>query len=217
MYTILVKDTNELVVSVKERIMQRSKLVDTLHFLADPMYKELDMSDFTVSMEYILPVSKQYKSEILVLSTELYKDMLEYKLPLDTKLTSEPGEIEVQLTFIKSDLDADGHVKQYVRKTSPTSITIVPISAWSDFIPDEALNAVDQKLLKLDAQIKALAETGDLYATTKADNIMLDKDTHELYLTANGAQVGDKVLIDDLADVVIETTADDSGIIPVVV
>lgn len=217
MYTILVKDTNELVVSVKERIMQRSKLVDTLHFLADPMYKELDMSDFTVSMEYILPVSKQYKSEILVLSTELYKDMLEYKLPLDTKLTSEPGEIEVQLTFIKSDLDADGRVKQYVRKTTPTSITIVPISAWSNFIPDEALNAVDQKLLKIDAQIKALAETGDLYATTKADNIVLDAETHELFLTANGEQVGDKVLIDDLVDVVIESTAEDSGIIPVVI
>ena len=30
MYTILVKDTNELIVSVKERIVQRNKLVDSL-------------------------------------------------------------------------------------------------------------------------------------------------------------------------------------------
>ena len=32
MYTILVKDTNELSTTVKERIMQRSKLIDNLHF-----------------------------------------------------------------------------------------------------------------------------------------------------------------------------------------
>ena len=217
MYTILVKDTNELLVTVKERIMQRSKLVDSLHFLVNPTYKELDMTDFTVSMEYILPVSKRYKSEILVLSEELYKDMLEYKLPIDTALTSEPGDIEVQLTFIKADLDANGHTVQYVRKTTPTLITIVPISAWSDLIPDEALNAVDQRLIKIDAQIKALTETGDLYAATKADNIVLDEKTNELYLTANGKEIGDKVHIDELVDVVIESASKDAGIIPVVI
>lgn len=217
MYTILVKDTNELVVSIKERIMQRSKLVDSLHFLASPTYKEIDMTDFTVSMEYILPISKQYKSEILVLSEEPYKNMLEYKLPINTNLTSEPGDIEVQLTFVRADLNTEGDAIQYVRKTSPTVITIVPISAWSDLVPDAALNAVDQRLLKVDAQIKALAETGDILATTKADNIVLNTETHELYLTANGEQIGDKVLIDELAEVVIETTAEDAGIIPVII
>ena len=37
MYTILVTESNELVTSVKERIMQRSKLVDSLHFLMDTL------------------------------------------------------------------------------------------------------------------------------------------------------------------------------------
>ena len=64
MYTILVNQDNTMTTSVRERIMQRSKLVDSLHFLVEPIYKELDMSDFTVVMEYILPVSKEYKSEI---------------------------------------------------------------------------------------------------------------------------------------------------------
>ena len=221
MYTILVKDTNELFVSVKERIMQRSKLVDLLHFLANTTYKGLDMTGFTVSMEYILPVSKQYKSEILTLSEELYVkgelEFLEYKLPFNTNLTSEPGDIEVQLTFVKTELDAEGNSVQYVRKTTPTVITIVPISAWSDIVPDEALNAIDQRLLKVDAQIKALAETGDILSTTKADNIVLNEETHELYLTANGETIGDKVHIDKLVDVVVEATAEDSGIVPVII
>ena len=217
MYTILVQDTNELVVSIKERIMQRSKLVDSLHFLVDPIYKELDMAEFTVMMEYLLPVSKEYKSEILVLSDELYKEKLEYKLPIDTKLTSEHGKIEVQLTFVKVDLDEEGNSIQYVRKTTPTVITIVPIAAWSDIVPDEALNAIDQKLLKVDAQIRALSETGDVLSAIKADNIVLDSETHELYLTANGALIGDNVHIDELVDVVVETTAIDAGLIPVII
>ena len=98
MYTILVKDTNELSITVKERIMQRSKLIDNLHFLVNPLYKdEIDMTGFTVMMEYILPVSKKYRTEVLTLSEELYKEKLEYKLPFDTKLTEEAGNIEVQL------------------------------------------------------------------------------------------------------------------------
>ena len=77
MYTILVNDDNSLQTTVRERIMQRSKLVDTLHFLVEPTYKEQDMSDFTVTMEYLLPVSREYRTENLVKSDALYKDMLE--------------------------------------------------------------------------------------------------------------------------------------------
>ena len=110
MYTILLNETNELITSVRERIMQRSKLVDNLHFLVDPIYKGIDMSDFTVMLEYLTPVSREYKTEILVKSDELYKEKLEYKLPFDTALTKEAGDIEVQLTFIKVDMDAEGKV-----------------------------------------------------------------------------------------------------------
>ena len=158
MYTILVTSNNELVTSVKERIMQRSKLVDNLHFLVDPEYNDLSMEDFTVTLEYILPISKEYKTETLVLSEELYKDRLEYKLPFDTNLTKEAGKVEMQLTFTCVDMDESGNGIQRVRKTSPTTIEIIPISAWADIIPDSALSALDQRLIKQDAQIKALAE-----------------------------------------------------------
>lgn len=158
MYTILITESNELITSKRERIMQRSKLVDSLHFLTNPIYKDVDMSSFTVLMEYILPVSKEYKSEILTQSKELYKNHLEYKLPFDTKLTKEAGDIEVQISFIKTDLDEKGNSIQYVRKTSPTTITIVPISAWSDIIADDSLGSVDQRLIQVQAMVGALEE-----------------------------------------------------------
>lgn len=161
MYTILVTSNNELVTSVAERIMQRSKLVDNLHFLVEPSYKGLSMADFTATLEYILPVSREYRTETLVLSDELYKDRLEYKLPFDTSLTREAGKIEAQLTFTYVELDEDGNDIQRVRKTSATTINIIPISAWADIIPDSALSALDQRLIKLDAQMKALSEFGN--------------------------------------------------------
>ena len=200
MYTILVNDDNTLTTSVRERIMQRSKLVDSLHFLVSPTYKELDMTDFTVTMEYILPVSKEYVSEVLVKSEELYKEMLEYKLPFDTDLTKEAGEIEVKLTFSKVDLDADGNDIQYVRKISATSITIIPVESWCDIIPDKALDAIDQRIIKTDAQIKALLEANEITRLEKADNLVLDNENKELYLTAEGNQIGDKVKLSDLGN-----------------
>ena len=77
MYTILVTQDDELVTSVRKRIMQRSKLVDTLHFLIDPLYNGLDASKFTVRMEYFSPISREPHTELLTLSDELYKEKLE--------------------------------------------------------------------------------------------------------------------------------------------
>ena len=208
MYTILVNDDNTLTTSIRERIMQRSKLVDSLHFLVSPTYKGLDMTDFTVTMEYILPVSKEYVSEVLVKSEESYKEMLEYKLPFDTDLTKEAGEIEVKLTFSKVDLDEDGNDIQYVRKISATSITIVPIESWCDIIPDKALDAIDQRIIKTDAQIKALIEANEITRIEKADNLVLDSENKELYLTAEGNQIGDKVKLSDLGDEIVQSSGE---------
>lgn len=193
MYTFLIGEDNTLTATVVERIMERSKLVDSLHFLADPIYKETDMSDFTVMMEYVLPVSKKYKTEILEKSDELYKDMLEYKLPFDTALTSEPGDIEIQLTFTNVTLDADGKSTQYVRKVGPGSIKIVAISTWSDIIPDEALSAVDQRLLAAQALMKALNEQNNIIIKSKADSLRYKDNL--LQLTAQGTPIGTAVKI----------------------
>lgn len=199
MYTILLNESNELVTSVKERIMQRSKLVDSLHFLVDPIYKEMSMSDFLVTMEYILPISREYKTEILVQSPELYKGKLEYKLPFDTCLTKEHGKIEVQLTFTKVELTPEGDNIQYVRKTSPTTITIVPIAAWSDVIADDALTALDQRIIQTQAMLEAVDEMNWNLDETKADNIIYDESGKYLQLTACGKPIGNKIKINATA------------------
>lgn len=222
MYTILVTNNNELFASKKERIMQRSKLVDNLHFLVYPTYdsgtETFNMKDFTVSMEYILPVSKKYKSEILTLNNEEYETesgqfMLEYIVPFDTGLTSEAGDIHVQLTFVKVDLDEEGVGTQYVRKTSECVIKVLPISAWSDIIPDEALNAIDQRLVQTQEQINELADIAGIVVSSKADNMKLTDTT--LQLTANGEDIGDAIDLNVLGDTLTDATHE--GLVKVVI
>lgn len=211
MYTILLNETNELITSVKERIMQRSKLVDNLHFLVDPIYKGLDMTDFTVMMEYLLPISREYKTEILVKSDTMYKEKLEYKLPLDTNLTKEHGNVELQLTFIKVELGADGTSTQMVRKTSPTVLTILPISAWSDIIADSALTALDQRLIQTQAMLEAVNDMNMYLNDNKADDISYDKETQTLQLMANGKLIGEGVNIGYVGTSVVSIEVDESG------
>ena len=195
-YIIIVENDNSLYGSQKRRIMQREKLVNTLWILAPQYYNGFDMSQCTVTMRYLLPVSKKFKTETLKLSNEKYKEeYLKYVLPVDTCLTEEFGDIELNLTFTMLDVDDNGNIIQRVRKTDNHLLKITPIPDWDAIIPDSALSALDERIIKLDAQMKALDERNKLVIESKADNIKYDANTSELQLTSNGNAIGDKVVI----------------------
>lgn len=192
MYVLLINDDNSISAPKKQRIIQRSKLIDDLWVLVKPTYNGYDMSTATVLLEYLKPTSKKYETEILDLSADKYEDHLKYHLPMDTKLTDEAGIIELQISFIYVDIDSDGNPIQRVRKTAPVhKIEVISISAWSDIIPDSALTAIDQRIIKTDAQIKALNEMNNILNNTKADNIVYDD--NKLQLIANGNKIGNAI------------------------
>lgn len=200
-YVILVNSDNSLYGSHKERIIKGSKCVDKLVFVVDPIYKGIDMTDATVVLEYILPISRKYKTEYLTLDNERYNDcFLQYKLPFDSCLTKESGSIELKLTFVKTGLDEKGKGIQRVRKTSSTTIDITPIEAWSDIIPDSALESLDQRIIKQDAQIRALSELADALGDAKADNLVYDEVSDTLQLSSKGVRIGNKVSVKDMID-----------------
>lgn len=206
MYTILVQDDHSLLVTQRERIMQRSKCADKLHFLVPPNYDGMDMSTTTVCLEYLTPVGHEYKSEVLTLSEELYKDHLEYKLPFDTNFTREPGDLQLQLTFTNVSMDEFGNVNQYVRKTSATTINIVPISAWADVIPDSALTALDQRMIYVNSMVQQMADINMALADSVPDDLMIQNG--RVYLSQNGRVMPNTVG----ADVIVPRTKDDDAI-----
>ena len=199
-YVIIVEDDNSLYGSQKCEIMQREKLFNKLWFLVPPYYNGYDMSQCTVTMRYLRPISKEFEMETLVLSDEGYKDYLKYVLPIDTNLTKEFGDLKLNLTFTMVNVDDDGNIVQHVRKTKNHILHITQLSDWDSIIPDRALLALDQRILKQDAQIKALSELAISVDNNKVDNLMYDEIEDTLQLTSNGVGVGNKVSVRDMLD-----------------
>lgn len=199
-YTILVCDDGSLYGSRKRKIMQREKLFNKLWFLVPPCYNGYDMSQCTLTMRYLLPISKEFKTETLVLSEERYEEYLKYVLPVDTCFTKEWGDIELNLTFTMLDVDKNGNIVQRVRKTSNHILTITRIPDWDSVVPDSALSALDQRILKQDAQIKALADLANVLDNNQVDDLVYDDKNETLQLSSKGIGVGNKVSVRDMLD-----------------
>ncbi len=194
-YTIIVGDDNSLYGSNKEKIIQKEKLFNKIWFLVAPCYKGYDMSQCTVTLRYVLPISKEFVTETLVLSEEKYNEYLKYVLPIDTNLSKEWGDIELNLTFTMIDVDDNGNIVHRVRKTTNHCMHITQLPDWDKFVPDSALSAIDQRIIMTQAQIKRLEEMNQAIINEKADNITYNEDTNELQLLSNGNAIGNKVTI----------------------
>lgn len=202
MYTILINKNNTLTTSNRTNIMHRSSMVDSLRVLVDPYYEfnditTLNMSEFICTMEYVLPVSKKYTTEVLTPQSELYKEKLDYRLPVDTKITSEAGDVEVKFVFTKLEMLDDGKMKPRVRKTSSTIVKVIPVETWSDYIPDANLDSIAQIMLMLQGKIEQEKAYAEIIATTKADGIAKDEETNEIYLTSQGKEIGNRIIDSD--------------------
>jgi hypothetical protein len=215
MYTILINNDNTLTKSIETRIMHRSNMVDKIHFLCEPKYNEYDMSEFTVALEYKTPISATYRVEVLSPSEELYKERLEYMLPVDTNITSEVGDIELKFKFTNIEMQPDGSVIERVRETDTTTITVLPVSKWDEYISNSDLGSLAEILLNIQAQSIKQADLAEQLNASKADDLAVDVENNKLYATSNGKIIGTGVNLDDLGDALAEAT--DDGLIRVII
>ena len=199
-YTIIVCDDGSLYGSKKRKIMQREKLFNKLQFLVPQYYNGYDMSRCTVTMRYLRPISREFVTETLVLSDEMYEEYLKYVLPVDTCFSREWGELELNLTFTMLDVDDNGNVVQRVRKTDNHILTITRLPDWDSVVPDESLSALDQRILKQDAQIKALSDLANILDNNQVDNLVYNSIEDTIRLSSKGKPIGDKVFVRDMLD-----------------
>ncbi len=194
-YTIIVEDDNSLYGSHKTKIMQREKLFNKIWFLVPQYYNGYDMSQCTVTMRYLLPISREFVTETLVLSDEKYQEHLKYVLPIDTNFSKECGDIELNLTFTMLDVDNNGKIVHRVRKTDNHILHITQLPDWDNFVPDSALAAIDQRIIMTQAQIKQLNEMNQIVADNKADNIKYNENENSLQLLSGDKEIGNKVIL----------------------
>ena len=184
MYDIYIRNDNSVIVTGGNRIMQGSSMVDMVRVLVPKSYNDIitDMSEFSCMMEYILPCSKKYLVDVLVedvpndQSDDIYKDYVVYKFDVDSDLTTEPGDIEVQFTFAKAAIVDEYGIEiepERLRKTKKTRITIVPIAKWSDIMV-EMVNSEDpeyhEKPLPVDILDKKLVDINAKYRKKDPDS-----------------------------------------------
>lgn len=212
MYIILLQNDKSLIATNRCTIHQREKLVDKLVFLIPKLYGDIDLTDFTVQMQY-LDQGNEASLEILTRDeeNETRTDYMNYILPVDTKLTRFAGDITVKLTLSKVDIDEN---KEYCLESSECVITISSLSDYYHFISDAVLDPITQKIDELSARMQVVDKLATNYDENKADNIKLDSETSELYLTANGKPIGDKISINELGDAIADDTED--GLIKVI-
>jgi hypothetical protein len=200
LYTILINKDDTITASVRENIMHRTSMVNKLHILTDPIYQEngmnLDMRNFTCVIEYVLPVTRKYIVEVLTPSEELYKDKLEYFLPIDTRITSEPGDVAYKFQFTKLEMAPDGSFIERSRLTSSSVLQIIPVERWDDYIASDDLSSIAQMIMANQSLIEQQKLYAEMIYATKADSIEYDKETNKLSLIGNGNEL-DSVTLEE--------------------
>ena len=131
-HTILVNNDNSITKRMNGAIMQGSANVDSLRILSSPIYKDkfgdLVMTECTCVMEFITPNGRRYKTTPLTPSEELYKERLEYLIPITLDMTKEDGRLGFKFFFAKLEMNADGSFKERVRETDDSYLDIIPIA-----------------------------------------------------------------------------------------
>ena len=196
-----------MIVTERERIMEKQKLVDKLQFLVEKEYNGFQMESFDLVMEYISPISKTVRIETLTLVDNNYKDLyLSYQLPIDTNITAEKGDVNFSLSFMKSDIDeVTGEAKQYVRRIENTYLKVIPVESWFA-VPDEALTQLAELYLANKQAINALKDVADNLAENSVNDIKLDVANGEIYLVHDNIRIGTGMTISDLGDEIAEQT-----------
>lgn len=191
MYTIMMLNDKSLVVTSKTTLYQREKLADKIQFLFPQNYGDLNLSEFTATLKYV-DQGNEVHTETLKPDEKPYKNMLRFVLPINTELNRFAGDVIMRITLSKTDIDEN----EYILYTGETTISISPISDYFQYVPNESIEILNQKIIELDERIKTQEELGNKLDSSKADD--LSYENNKLSLLAKGKKVGNEVEIDQL-------------------
>ena len=152
MYTIKVCNDNSVLTTIYQKLLQSERIVNSIHVLVPKdystlIYGDMDMSEFTATLYYLLPsdTENDFKSLTLIRSEELYKDnYVEFIVPEDKTLmndgdylSSESGYVRYKLVFTKvgetvEDSDGNEVTELFWRETLPNVMYITSVSMDKD-------------------------------------------------------------------------------------
>lgn len=202
MYTLRITDDNNVITTVKESLMEKSNCVNSIQIIINKLYKEqIDMTDTTAYMKYVLPVTKKIKMTQLIADTTTDESHILYTIPVTANISAEPGDIEVSFTFLKLVHDEESDTTtSYVRKTESGLIHITKLAQFDSYEPSEMLTELDQRILALMATAEDIKRLGQATYDNMPIDMKLDSEAKKLTLVNANGNTGDGVGIADLSD-----------------
>lgn len=202
MYTLRITDDNNVITTVKESLMEKSNCVNSIQIIINKLYKEqIDMTDTTAYMKYVLPVTKKIKMTQLIADTTTDESHILYTIPVTANISAEPGDIEVSFTFLKLVHDDESDTTtSYVRKTESGLIHITKLAQFDSYEPSEMLTELDQRILVLMATAEDIKKLGQATYDNMPIDMKLDSEAKKLTLVNANGNTGDGVGIADLSD-----------------
>lgn len=202
MYTLRITDDNNVITTVKENLMEKSNCVNSIQIIINKLYKEqIDMTDTTAYMKYVLPVTKKIKMTQLIADTTTDESHILYTIPVTANISAEPGDIEVSFTFLKLVHDEKSDTTtSYVRKTESGLIHITKLAQFDSYEPSEMLTELDQRILALMATAEDIKKLGQATYDNMPIDMKLDSEAKKLTLVNANGNTGDGVGIADLSD-----------------
>lgn len=199
-YTILINENHSFSHTKRAKIMYRSTGINTIRFLVNQMYGDLDMKKANVVLEIKTPISNKYKAIVLKASEELYKDRVEFLFPITIEYTKEIGNLEFTINFSYLDSDEDGNPVERVRTIGQTYIEVQDTTHWSDYIASDELDNIAQIMMTqqnlMEQQkdyLERIEELNETFVLEKADNIKYNKKDNSIQLESSGQVIGDKI------------------------
>lgn len=216
MYTLRITDDNNVITTVKESLMEKSNCVNSIQIIINKLYKEqIDMTDTTAYMKYVLPVTKKIKMTQLIADTTTDESHILYTIPVTANISAEPGDIEVSFTFLKLVHDDESDITtSYVRKTESGLIHITKLAQFDSYEPSEMLTELDQRILALMATAEDIKKLGQATYDNMPIDMKLDSEAKKLTLVNANGNTGDGVGIAELSDSIAKelTGTDPDGI-----
>ncbi len=190
---ILLKSNKTLVITKDTRLYQGENAVDKIIFYTPETYEDLDLSEFTVVLNYENAAQKVY-NETLV-SQESDKDgFLMYVLPVTTKFTELAGEISMNLSILQQDEETG------TSEVMHTNSVKKEIMTWDDYFkyyPNDSLSAIDNRILELDNKAKELKALADSIEDKTPDDLKLTENLLQLSKDGEAIGAGVNVVVPD--------------------
>lgn len=176
--------------------------MNSIQIIINKLYKEqIDMTDTTAYMKYVLPVTKKIKMTQLIADTTTDESHILYTIPVTANISAEPGDIEVSFTFLKLVHDEESDTTtSYVRKTESGLIHITKLAQFDSYEPSEMLTELDQRILALMATAEDIKKLGQATYDNMPIDMKLDSEAKKLTLVNANGNTGDGVGIADLSD-----------------